>query len=93
MLLCCIQESSFNINMKKVEHKKGYGILHRGQHMHGAMPISGDDSERHNLIMWMRSSSVRNQSCPMCGNPPSLIEQPYGGDGFTICEEARCDVV
>ena len=74
------------MNATKVEHEVGYGVFHRGQHMHGAMPIHGIDAERHNLIIWMRSSSIRNELCPMCDSKPTLIEQVYGGDGFTLNE-------
>ena len=77
------KESVYLTNPKKVEHKVGYGLLHRGQHMHGAMAISGTNAERHNLIIWMRSSSIRNQLCPMCDAKPRLIEQQWGGDGFS----------
>ena len=76
-------------HIQKLEQEVGHGILHRGQHMHGAMPISGNNSERHNLILWMRSSSVRNHLCPMCGEKPKLVEQVYRGDGFT--DEVKID--
>lgn len=68
----------------KATHSVGMGIIHRGQHLHGAMPI--EDGERQNLIIWMRSSSVRNLNCPMCNKEPILEkanECDYG-DGFTI---------
>lgn len=51
--------------------------------MHGAMPISY--GVRHNLIIWMRSSGIRNRVCPMCDKKPKLIPLPRYGDGFT-CE-------
>lgn len=63
------------------EHVVGRGILHRARHHHGAMPITS--GERYNLIMWMRSSSVRNKLCPMCDEPPKLIPNEGYGDGFT----------
>lgn len=65
----------------RFEHKKTIGLLHRGQHMHGAMPIS--EGERYNLIIWMRSSQQRNQLCPMCDEKPDLVESVGYGDGFT----------
>lgn len=77
------KESSCNIRRTEVEHKFGWGILHRGRQMHGAMSlISG---ERHNLIFWMRSCSVRNKMCPMCNDKPKLyaVDEGYG-DGF-VC--------
>ena len=63
------------------EHKPFTGILHRGQHMHGAHPIK--TGERQNLIIWLRASSVRNKLCPMCDRKPELIETVGRGDGFT----------
>lgn len=67
------------------EHQKGFGFLHAGEELHGAMPvISG---KRTNLIIWFRSSSVRNQLCPMCGDVPDLEIVDHGdswGDGFTV---------
>ncbi|CAG2246755.1 2-oxoglutarate and iron-dependent oxygenase domain-containing protein 2 [Mytilus edulis] len=57
---------------KEYQHVKYTGLLHRGQHMHGAKPIHS--GERYNLIIWMRSSKIRNKLCPMCDNEPELIE-------------------
>ncbi len=68
-------------NFTEVVHKVTHGILHRGQHMHGAMPIT--QGERYNLIMWMRSSTERNKLCPMCDEKPQLVETVGYGDGFT----------
>ena len=66
------------------EHKPGHGILHRGDHIHHALPI--ESGERWNLILWLRSSEHRNRTCPMCGEKPDLSEVVSGsyGDGFTI---------
>ena len=64
------------------QHKSTFGILHRGQHMHGAQSIVS--GERVNLIIWMRASAVRNQLCPMCDRKPDLIETVGKGDGFTL---------
>ena len=64
-----------------VPHNITQGVLHRGQHMHGAMPIS--EGERYNLIIWMRSSRVRNRLCPYCDQVPRLMEADGFGDGFT----------
>ncbi|XP_068100409.1 2-oxoglutarate and iron-dependent oxygenase domain-containing protein 2 isoform X2 [Hyperolius riggenbachi] len=69
----------------EVEHMPGQGILHRGQQMHGALPITS--GERWNLIIWMRASSVRNKLCPMCDKQPRLIETAAQGDGFTMPEK------
>ncbi|CAH1800472.1 unnamed protein product [Owenia fusiformis] len=64
-----------------IKNKPTIGILHRGQHMHGALPIS--DGERYNLIIWMRSSKVRNELCPMCDRKPELLHCEGRHDGFT----------
>lgn len=70
-------------------HRMGVGALHRGQHLHGAMPI--EDGVRYNLIMWLRSSEVRNQRCPMCRRRPSVVPVTYGtGDGFVQYTEDVC---
>ncbi|XP_037114732.1 2-oxoglutarate and iron-dependent oxygenase domain-containing protein 2 isoform X2 [Syngnathus acus] len=65
----------------EIEHRAGEGILHRGQHMHGALPISS--GQRWNLIIWMRSSQERNKLCPMCNRRPVLVEGEGFADGFT----------
>jgi len=65
----------------RVEHKLTHGILHRGQHRHQALPIT--EGERYNLIIWMRSSNVRNKLCCMCDNVPDIVETIGKGDGFT----------
>ncbi|XP_047141969.1 2-oxoglutarate and iron-dependent oxygenase domain-containing protein 2 isoform X1 [Hydra vulgaris] len=70
-----------SLKYTRVEHKFGFGVLHQGHHLHGAMPISS--GKRYNLIMWLRSSDVRNLRCPMCDSTPSLIETEGDGDGFT----------
>merc|ERR550539_102672 len=46
------------------EHDLANGILHRGGHLHKALPI--ESGERWNFIIWMRSSKIRNKMCPMC---------------------------
>jgi len=55
-----------------VQHRRGWAILHRGSALHGAMPVT--EGCRTNLIIWFRSSAVRNRHCPMCGEPPRLKE-------------------
>nr|XP_046242261.1 2-oxoglutarate and iron-dependent oxygenase domain-containing protein 2 isoform X2 [Scatophagus argus] len=65
----------------EVEHRVTEGLLHRGQHMHGALPISS--GQRWNLIIWMRSSEERNKLCPMCNKRPTLVEGLGFADGFT----------
>uniref|UniRef100_A0A1A8DV75 2-oxoglutarate and iron-dependent oxygenase domain containing 2 n=1 Tax=Nothobranchius kadleci TaxID=1051664 RepID=A0A1A8DV75_NOTKA len=65
----------------EVEHEVTTGLLHRGQHMHGALPVSG--GQRWNLVVWMRASQERNRLCPMCNRRPSLVEGEGFADGFT----------
>ncbi|XP_022258839.1 2-oxoglutarate and iron-dependent oxygenase domain-containing protein 2-like isoform X2 [Limulus polyphemus] len=64
-----------------VEQQPYCGILHRGQQLHGALPVTS--GERHNLVIWMRSSSIRNRLCPMCDRIPILVPAEAYGDGFT----------
>ncbi|XP_068617128.1 2-oxoglutarate and iron-dependent oxygenase domain-containing protein 2 [Brachionichthys hirsutus] len=65
----------------EVEHRVSEGLLHRGQQMHGALPISS--GQRWNLIVWMRASQERNKLCPMCNKRPALEEGRGFADGFT----------
>ncbi|XP_051490132.1 2-oxoglutarate and iron-dependent oxygenase domain-containing protein 2 isoform X2 [Apus apus] len=65
----------------EIEHVAAQGLLHRGGQIHGALPIAS--GERWNLIVWMRSSVIRNQLCPMCNKKPELVEAEGFGDGFT----------
>ncbi|XP_019362707.1 PREDICTED: 2-oxoglutarate and iron-dependent oxygenase domain-containing protein 2 isoform X2 [Gavialis gangeticus] len=69
----------------EIEHVVSHGLLHRGGQMHGALPITS--GERWNLIVWMRSSAIRNQLCPMCNKKPQLVEAEGFGDGFTRSPE------
>uniref|UniRef100_A0A672L219 2-oxoglutarate and iron-dependent oxygenase domain containing 2 n=1 Tax=Sinocyclocheilus grahami TaxID=75366 RepID=A0A672L219_SINGR len=66
----------------EVEHHITEGLLHRGRHMHGALPISS--GTRWNLIIWMRASRERNKLCPICGKRPTLVESDIFSDGFTM---------
>ena len=46
---------------------------------------------RYNLIIWCRSSSIRNIMCPMCNEKPKLIPVTDGfGDGFIEYTENVC---
>ncbi|KAJ8385960.1 hypothetical protein AAFF_G00177810 [Aldrovandia affinis] len=79
----------------EVEHRVAEGLLHRGQQMHGALPISS--GQRWNLIIWMRASSERNKLCPMCSKQPRLVQGDRFADGFTaddsqsgISQNMRC---
>ena len=72
------------MNISVVEHTPTFGILHRGQHLHGSEAITS--GERYNLIIWMRSSSKRNQLCPMCWRKPESlvsVDSDSYGDGMT----------
>uniref|UniRef100_A0A8C6TQQ8 2-oxoglutarate and iron-dependent oxygenase domain containing 2 n=1 Tax=Neogobius melanostomus TaxID=47308 RepID=A0A8C6TQQ8_9GOBI len=82
MHYCCpLQVPLSESECTEVQHKVTEGLLHRGQHMHGALPIAS--GQRWNLIIWMRASQVRNQLCPMCQRKPSLLEGEGYADGFT----------
>uniref|UniRef100_A0A8C2AE69 2-oxoglutarate and iron-dependent oxygenase domain containing 2 n=1 Tax=Cyprinus carpio TaxID=7962 RepID=A0A8C2AE69_CYPCA len=63
-------------------HHVTEGLLHRGLHMHGALPIYS--GTRWNLIIWMRASREMNKLCPMCGKRPTLVESDGFSDGFTM---------
>ena len=52
----------------------GHAVLHLGQQIHAALPITSGD--RRNLVIWMRSSQWRRRAgCPMCGSTDRLIER------------------
>lgn len=70
------------------EHKFGHGVLHHGSLIHQAMPITS--GERWNLIIWTRSSTIRQEKCPMCKSKPNLNPSPPGtyGDGFLLDSQA-----
>ncbi|XP_034397987.1 2-oxoglutarate and iron-dependent oxygenase domain-containing protein 2 isoform X2 [Cyclopterus lumpus] len=70
----------------EVQHRVTEGLLHRGQHMHGALPIAS--GQRWNLIVWMRASQERNKLCPMCNRRPTLVEGEGFADGFTTHSDA-----
>ncbi|KAG7222159.1 hypothetical protein INR49_016731 [Caranx melampygus] len=74
----------------EVEHRVTEGLLHRGQHMHGALPISS--GQRWNLIIWMRASQERNKLCPMCNRKPVLVEGEGFADGFTKHTDATMNI-
>lgn len=72
----------------EVEHRVTEGVLHRGQQMHGALPISSGC--RWNLVLWMRASRQRNRLCPMCSGTPRLQPCEDYGDGFTDEDNWTC---
>ena len=56
------------------EHPVGHGVLHLGEHVHAALPITR--GERLNLVVWMRSTDRRKiAGCPMCGETKNLLEE------------------
>lgn len=73
------------------QHKLCYGLFHRGQQMHGALPLSS--GARHNLVIWMRSSVARNRLCPMCRRKPDLVKVDGTGDGFSPPDVNICSLV
>jgi len=77
-----IRNEEKQIKFSEVNHTSGRGVLHKGLHRHGALPISF--GERCNFIVWCRASSIRNKICPMCGNKPELVAVEGGHDGFTL---------
>lgn len=72
----------------EVEHRVSEAVLHRGQHMHGALPITSGC--RWNLVLWMRASRQRNRLCPMCDRAPRLQPSDGYGDGFTEEDSGLC---
>ncbi|KAK4315246.1 hypothetical protein Pmani_013519 [Petrolisthes manimaculis] len=85
-------EEDYNTRRLGYTHHLAHGLLHRGQQRHGALPIT--EGVRYNLIMWLRSSAIRNQLCPMCCKEPQLEAVKQGwGDGFTITKTDVCDLV
>jgi hypothetical protein len=67
----------------KVGVPKGRGIVHAGLDWHKATPIM--TGRRHNLIIWCRSSGIRNQHCNMCWSVPQVIPtNRYGHEGFSV---------
>ena len=86
-----LQEPQSSHALTTYTHSVGRGVLHRGQHMHGAHSITS--GVRYNLIVWMRASSVRNKLCPMCDTPPQLVVTEGPGDGFTSrTPSGSCDI-
>lgn len=66
-----------------VSMQRGHAILHAGRDMHQAEPVV--EGDRHNLILWCRSSEVRNDECPMCFSRPHVIPtNELFHEGFTV---------
>eukprot|EP00448_Togula_jolla_P017369 CAMPEP_0170593868 /NCGR_PEP_ID=MMETSP0224-20130122/13692_1 /TAXON_ID=285029 /ORGANISM="Togula jolla, Strain CCCM 725" /LENGTH=364 /DNA_ID=CAMNT_0010917879 /DNA_START=41 /DNA_END=1135 /DNA_ORIENTATION=- len=61
----------------------GEGVLHSARELHQAEPVTA--GERQNLILWCRSSPVRNEQCPMCCGAPRLVPtNQHAHEGFTV---------
>jgi hypothetical protein len=84
-------EPQTEADWSEVTHRVAHGVFHRGQHKHGAMPVQ--DGVRVNLIIWCRSSQVRNRLCPMCDVRPDLLDSDGFGDGFTRDTVDMCNLV
>lgn len=70
-------------DVAKVTLKRGWGVLHAGQELHKALPVTS--GRRHNLVVWCRSSGVRNERCPMCYEAPRCMPTSlFGDEGFTV---------
>jgi hypothetical protein len=66
-----------------LQHRQGWAVLHPGSALHGALALTG--GARTNLLLFMRSSSLRGLRCPVCKEPPDLEPVAEGqGDGFLI---------
>lgn len=86
--VCEMQVPLSETECVEVEHRVAEALLHRGQHMHGALPISSGC--RWNLVVWMRASRQRNRLCPMCNRAPRLQPSDGYGDGFTEEDTGLC---
>mmetsp|Transcript_117985 Transcript_117985/g.328795 ORF Transcript_117985/g.328795 Transcript_117985/m.328795 type:complete len:360 (+) Transcript_117985:75-1154(+) len=63
--------------------ERGHGVLHAGRELHQAEAVC--TGRRQNLILWCRSSEVRNAECPMCFDPPRVVPtNEYTDEGFTV---------
>ena len=69
------------------EHKFCHGVLHKGSHIHQALPITS--GERWNLIIWARSSEAHANCCPICSSSPNLYLLEHLGTAF-VCRTLHC---
>lgn len=60
---------------------KSHEVFLKDQQLHGAMSL--DEGERYNLVISLRSSSIRNVLCPRCDTLPLLVKTECEGDGFS----------
>jgi len=69
--------------LARVSLPRGRGVLHAGLDLHRALPLTS--GRRHNLVVWCRSSKVRNERCPMCFEAPRVVStNRFGDEGFTV---------
>lgn len=67
----------------EVELRRGHGIIHAGLDYHQSIAITS--GRRHNLIIWCRSSAVRNKICHLCSSVPTVVPtNEYAHEGFTV---------
>eukprot|EP00927_Polykrikos_kofoidii_P050644 TRINITY_DN44536_c0_g1_i1.p1 TRINITY_DN44536_c0_g1~~TRINITY_DN44536_c0_g1_i1.p1 ORF type:complete len:388 (+),score=53.14 TRINITY_DN44536_c0_g1_i1:92-1165(+) len=74
-----------------VSLERGHGILHSARVMHRADPVVS--GRRENLIIWCRSSAIRNEQCPMCFRRPCCLPtNEYIHEGFSVppCRLSTC---
>mmetsp|Transcript_111810 Transcript_111810/g.316573 ORF Transcript_111810/g.316573 Transcript_111810/m.316573 type:complete len:379 (+) Transcript_111810:57-1193(+) len=77
------RDESANVTLRR-----GHGVIHAGLDLHMALPVTS--GRRHNLILWCRSSGVRNDMCPMCFGRPAVVEtNGYFDEGFTAPPRRR----
>ncbi|KAH6931912.1 hypothetical protein HPB50_001454 [Hyalomma asiaticum] len=60
-----------------------HAFLHRGQQMSGA--LSTLCGERVNLVVWLRSSDMRNRRCPLCDRAPGAVGRRRRIRGWFHC--------
>ena len=75
-------------------HRRGFGLLHAGQHWHGSNILR--EGRRQNLIMWGRSSNFHESAselfCKACGHGPSESQSHTPGpqsNTATMTADAR----
>ena len=73
---CTIHNKSHNLQLilglnypytfpcRRYMPEMGIGLIHMGRHLHEVLPVTSGD--RHQLILWARSASMRAKQCPCC---------------------------
>lgn len=76
-------EDESEASVARIALPRGRGLLHAGLDLHRALPLTS--GRRQNLIIWCRSSKVRNRRCPMCFEAPRVVRtNRFGDEGFTV---------